>query len=88
VYSGFSPNGDDINDKWVIRNSAQYPDMEVIVYDRSGQKVFQTTGYSTQDKWWDGTNKGKELPVSTYFYVVDLKIGDDGIFKGQVTIIK
>lgn len=88
IYSGFSPNGDDINDKWVIRNSAQYPDMEVIVYDRSGQKVFQTTGYSTQDKWWDGTNKGKVLPVSTYFYVVDIKTGDDGIFKGQVNIIK
>ncbi|MEO9533598.1 MAG: gliding motility-associated C-terminal domain-containing protein [Crocinitomicaceae bacterium] len=88
IYSGFSPNGDDINDKWVIRNSAQYPDMEVTVYDRSGQKVFQTTGYSTQDKWWDGTFKGKELPVSTYFYVVDIKTGDDGIFKGQVNIIK
>lgn len=88
IYSGFSPNGDDINDKWVIRNSAQYPDMEVLVYDRSGQKVFQTTGYSTQDKWWDGTNKGKILPVSTYFYVIDLKTGDDGIFKGQVNIIK
>jgi gliding motility-associated-like protein len=88
IYSGFSPNGDDINDKWVIRNSAQYPDMEVIVYDRSGQKVFQTTGYSTQDKWWDGTNNGKVLPVSTYFYVVDLKIGDEGIFKGPVNILK
>ncbi len=88
IYSGFSPNADDINDKWVIRNSAQYPDMEVLVYDRSGQKVFQTTGYSTQDKWWDGTYKGKALPVSTYFYVVDLKIGEEGIFKGQVNIIK
>ena len=88
IYTGFSPNGDDINDKWVIRNSAQFPDMEVTVYDRSGQKVFQTTGYSTQDKWWDGTNKGKVLPVSTYFYVVDIKTGDDGIFKGQVNILK
>lgn len=90
IYSAFSPNGDDINDKWVIKNSSQYPDMEVTVYDRSGQKVFQTTGYSTQDKWWDGSknNGGKPLPVSTYYYVVDLKIGDEGIFKGQVNIIR
>ena len=80
--------GDDINDKWVIKNSAQYPNMEVTIFDRSGQRVFHTTGYSTQDKWWDGTYKGKELPVSTYFYVVDLKIGDEGIFKGQVNIIR
>jgi gliding motility-associated-like protein len=89
IYSAFSPNGDDINDKWVITNSGQYPDMEVTVYDRSGQRVFQTTGYTTPDKWWDGTNKkGKPLPVSTYFYVVDLKIGDEGVFKGQVNIIR
>jgi gliding motility-associated-like protein len=89
IYKAFSPNGDGINDKWVIKNSAQYPNMEVVVYDRSGQRVFQTTGYSTPDKWWDGTNKkGKALPVSTYFYVVDLRIGDEGIFKGQVNIIR
>lgn len=88
IYSSFSPNGDNINDKWVITNSAQYPDMEVTIYDRSGQKVFNTTGYSTQDKWWDGTYKNQPLPVSTYFYVVDLKIGDEGIFKGPVSIIR
>lgn len=88
IYSSFTPNDDNINDKWVIKNSAQYPDMEVVVYDRSGQRVFNTTGYSTPDKWWDGTYKGKPLPVSTYFYVVDLKIGDEGIFKGQVNIIR
>jgi len=88
IYSGFSPNGDDINDKWVIKNSAQYPDMEVTIFDRSGQKIYHTTGYSTQEKWWDGTYKGKPLPVSTYFYVVDLKIGEEGIFKGQVNLIR
>lgn len=88
IYSGFTPNGDDTNDKWVIKNSSQYPDMEVTVYDRSGQRVFQTTGYSTPDKWWDGTYKGKPLPVSTYYYVVDLKIGDEGVFKGPVNIIR
>lgn len=88
IYSGFSPNGDNINDKWIIKNSAQYPDMEITVYDRSGQRVFNTTGYSTPDKWWDGTYKGKQLPVSTYFYVIDLKIGEDGIFKGQINIIR
>ncbi|UKN00522.1 gliding motility-associated C-terminal domain-containing protein [Paracrocinitomix mangrovi] len=88
IFSAFTPNNDDINDKWVIKNSSEYPNMEVTVYDRSGQRVFNTTGYSTPDKWWDGTYKGKPLPVSTYFYVVDLKIGDDGIFKGQVNIIR
>ena len=88
IYTGFTPNDDNINDKWRIVNSDSYPDMEVTVYDRSGQKVFNTVGYSDPDKWWDGTYKGKPLPVSTYFYVVDLKIGDEGIYKGPVNILR
>ena len=90
IFGSFTPNDDNINDKWVILNAAQYPDMEVTIYDRSGQKVFNTTGYSTPDKWWDGTlrNSGKKLPVSTYYYVVDIKTGEEGIYKGHVTIIR
>jgi gliding motility-associated-like protein len=90
IYSSFTPNGDDINDKWVIRNSGSYDNIEIFVYDRSGQVVFHTTNYSTQDKWWDGTfqNKGDALPASTYFYVIDLKEGSDPIYKGSVTIIR
>ncbi|MCH2233099.1 MAG: gliding motility-associated C-terminal domain-containing protein [Crocinitomicaceae bacterium] len=88
IYSSFTPNGDDVNDKWIITNSGSFPNMEVTVYDRSGQVVFNTVNYSTPEKWWDGTFKGKELPSSTYFYVIDLKQGDEGIFKGPVTIIR
>lgn len=91
IYSSFTPNGDDINDTWIIRNSAQYPNMKVTIYDRSGQIVYETVSYSSPDKWWDGTlqNKGeKPLPASTYFYVIDLIEGDDPIYKGSVTIIR
>lgn len=88
IYSSFTPNGDDINDKWVIRNSPSFPNMEVSVYDRSGQLVFNTVNYSSSDKFWDGTFKGNELPSSTYYYVINLKQGDESIFKGPVTIIR
>lgn len=90
IYSSFTPNGDDINDKWIIRNSDQFDNIEIWIYDRSGQEVFHTTNYSTPDKWWDGTLKetGNPLPASTYFYVIDLKEGEDPIYKGSVTIIR
>lgn len=91
IYSSFTPNGDDINDTWVIRNSSQFENMKVTIYDRSGQIVYETVSYSSPDKWWDGTlhNKGeKPLPASTYFYVIDLIEGDDPIYKGSVTIIR
>ncbi len=91
IYSAFTPNGDNINDKWIIQNSATFPNMEVRIYDRSGQQVFQSTGYSTQDKWWDGTNKsGKDLPASTYYYVIDLNDPsvEEPVYKGMVNIIR
>jgi len=91
VHSCFTPNGDGTNDKWTIKNSSQFPNMEVNVYDRSGQKVFNANSYDTSDKWWDGTNKnGQPLPTSAYYYVIDLKNSgaEESIYKGVVTIIR
>jgi gliding motility-associated-like protein len=89
IPSGFTPNGDNTNDIWEISNISQYPNNVVKIYDRSGQLVFQTTGYAIVDNNWDGTFKNKELPISTYFYVIDLRNGgEDSVFKGPVTIIR
>ncbi|MBK9190567.1 MAG: gliding motility-associated C-terminal domain-containing protein [Crocinitomicaceae bacterium] len=91
MYTTFTPNGDNINDKWVIRNSGGFPNMKIVVYDRSGQVVFKQTGYEIDEDWWDGTLKNDHanpLPASTYFYVIDLVDGDYDLFKGSVTIIR
>ncbi len=89
IPSGFTPNNDNVNDIWEIVNISQYPNNSVVVYDRAGQVVFKKVGYNIINNHWDGTNDGKELPVSTYFYVIDLRNGsDDSIFKGAVTIIR
>jgi len=89
IYSGFTPNGDNTNDVWEIINISQYPNNIVKIYDRSGQIVFKTTGYKNVSNRWDGTFKGKELPASTYFYVIDLRTGGkDSVFKGPVTILR
>ena len=89
IPSGFTPNNDHINDIWEIRNISQYPDNLVVIYDRSGQVVFKTTGYNIIDNHWDGTNDGDELPISTYFYFIDLRNGgEDSKFKGPVTILR
>ena len=89
IPKGFTPNGDLANDIWEIVNISQYPNNSVIIYDRAGQEVFKTIGYNIGNNYWDGTNNGKDLPVSTYFYVIDLRNGnDDSIFKGPITIIR
>ena len=72
VPNAFSPNGDGINDTWGIANLADYPGATVEIYNRQGQVVFESTGYS---KAWDGTIKGKPAPIGTYYYIIRPKNG-------------
>lgn len=80
----FTPNNDGINDTWRIEYLNTYPNNRVQVFSRTGQLVFESNGYNTP---WDGTYKGKPLPVDTYYYIIEPGSGRDPI-TGYVTIIK
>jgi gliding motility-associated-like protein len=82
--NAFSPNGDGINETWLLDNLRDYPGVVVNIFNRYGQVVFNSIGYSNP---WDGTMKGKPLPVGTYYYVIDLKNGFKPL-NGSVTIIR
>jgi gliding motility-associated-like protein len=66
----FTPNGDGTNDKWQIKNLAAYTDCAVDIYNRYGQLVYHSIGYTNE---WDGTSKGKQLPAGTYYYIINPK---------------
>lgn len=59
----------------------------VTVYDRWGQQIFKSTGYA---KPWDGTNKGKALPMGAYYYVIELNSLEVNIppVSGVISIVK
>lgn len=80
----FSPNGDGIHDTWIIPELDKYPDAEVSVFDRTGRRVFFTSGYKTP---WDGRYNGQLLPFATYYYIIIPKV-IQGVFSGPVTILK
>jgi gliding motility-associated-like protein len=82
--NAFSPNGDGQNDTWQLDNLADYPGAKVEVFNRYGQLVYSSRGYKTP---WDGTSKGKPLPVATYYYVIQLQNGFKPL-NGSVTIIR
>ncbi|MFO8234429.1 MAG: gliding motility-associated C-terminal domain-containing protein, partial [Bacteroidales bacterium] len=86
----FSPNGDGINDTWTIKDADNYDNLEVIIYNRWGVKVFRRKQYTNEEGTaWDGkTDKGKKLPSGTYYYVI--KTHEKGVDKlsGTVTIIR
>jgi gliding motility-associated-like protein len=84
VPNAFSPNGDGINDTWIITNLSIYPGATVDVFNRYGQPVFHSENSS---KAWDGTYNGKPLPVGTYYYIIDLK-NNEKKTAGSVTIFK
>src|SRR5690606_30652868 len=78
IPDAFSPNGDGVNDTYVIHNLESYPDNSFQVFNRWGNKVLDRSPYTSD---WDGTNQfgsvfGEQLPESTYYYVLDLNNGD------------
>lgn len=85
VPNAFSPNGDGINDTWIIEPLEFFTESVTSVYNRYGTLVYSSKGYARP---WDGTRNGKPLPVGTYYYVIDLKTNREPILSGSVTIIR
>ncbi len=65
--TGFSPNGDGVNDLFKIMGADQIPGNELKVFDRKGKLVHSEKNYSND---WDGTNMdGSPLDDDTYYYI-------------------
>ncbi|WP_214072761.1 gliding motility-associated C-terminal domain-containing protein [Mucilaginibacter sp. dw_454] len=84
VNTAFTPNGDGINDTWIIKNIENFPKTEVQVYNRYGGSVFHSIGYPVP---WNGRFNGADLAAGTYYYIVDLKNGSKPI-SGWLAVIK
>ncbi|MDQ6814893.1 MAG: gliding motility-associated C-terminal domain-containing protein, partial [Bacteroidota bacterium] len=84
VPNAFSPNGDGVNDSWNITALSAYENYELSVFNRFGQRVYNTKDYSQP---WNGTFNGEPLPVGTYYYLLDLKLGLPKL-NGYVVILR
>jgi len=80
----FTPNNDGINDIWNIKYLDSYPDVTVEVFNRYGERVYYSKGYSIP---WDGRYKGTEMPVGTYYYIINPGNGRNKT-AGPITIIR
>ena len=92
IYKAFSPNGDGINDIWVIGRIEQHPENSVIIFDRWGSIIYEASGYNNEDIVWDGRGNSDRIssrdvvPAGTYYY--SIKIHGYGSKKGYIELIK
>jgi gliding motility-associated-like protein len=86
IPNGFSPNGDGKNDMLFVRGNA-IDDMELLIYNRWGEKVFEST---KQDVGWDGTFRGKLLSPDVYAFYLRVRCfnGQDFIKQGNITLLR
>jgi len=84
-YSGFTPNGDNINDTWIIDGLPEGL-LEVTIFNRWGDVIWETENYNNETNVWNGKNlNGEEVGVGVYFYSV--KIGTE-TFKGFIELTR
>lgn len=79
-----TPNGDGVNDVWIVKNILQYPNNELKVFDREGRVVYSKIGY---DNTWDGQYNGNPLPEDTYYYILYIDSGK-AQKTGFITLVK
>ncbi len=79
-----TPNGDGVNDTWVVENLDMYPNHEVRIFDKSGRILYTKRGYAND---WNGTFNGSPLREDTYYYIIDF--GDARArARGFITIVR
>jgi gliding motility-associated-like protein len=90
IPTAFTPNGDLSNDFWeIVDIDYVHPKNKVFVYNRWGNMIYESEEGDYSSNPWDGTIRGEELPVASYYYIIYLEGDKSGeILNGTVSIIK
>ena len=91
VPTGFSPDGDGVNDGFIIKGIENYPQNSLSIFNRWGNKVYEQAPY---DNSWSGNTKNASgfvlsngtLPNGTYFYVLDFGVQSVKPVTGYIVI--
>jgi len=88
VPTGFTPNGDGLNDVFRFNGGKHQKLVEMRVFDRWGTEVFYS---NSREVGWDGTYKGVPADMGVYFYTVILARpghATNQVYKGEITLIR
>jgi gliding motility-associated-like protein len=92
VPNSFSPNGDGVNDQFIINGVGLNVIPSIIIYNRWGQIVFQKSNFAPNSAGaaWDGTFNGQPAPADVYVYTIQILCDNATLipYHGNVTLIR
>jgi len=89
IPSMFTPNGDGINDVFIIGYTKEALEiMKCSVWNRWGTKVYEFT--IPGGEWWDGKESGQLCQDDVYFYVVETTDHQKQVkkYNGTITLLR
>jgi gliding motility-associated-like protein/uncharacterized repeat protein (TIGR02543 family) len=89
ISAALSPNGDGVNDSFLIEGINAYPENEVRIVTRSGNLVYEQKGYDNDNIVFSGkTNNGDQLPSGTYYYSLRYKQNGEWLQKKGYFVLR
>jgi gliding motility-associated-like protein len=81
-----TPNGDGQNDAWILNSKINLAGSHLVVFNRWGEKVYETTDYNND---WKGTymTSNDKLPDGTYYYVLKVPAQNNYEYKGPINLL-
>jgi gliding motility-associated-like protein len=85
--TGFSPNGDGLNDTYGPKVGKDVASFDLSVFDRWGNKVFTSTNKNNR---WNGYVNGTKVATGVYPVVVEVKYisGTKETLRGSITVTR
>ncbi len=80
-----TPNGDGLNDVWMVKGLPDFKENNIKIYTREGQLIYESIGNYVRP--FNGVFRGRELPAGVYFYVIDLRAECKPI-SGSITLLR
>jgi gliding motility-associated-like protein len=89
VPTAFTPDGDQTNDTWTLLNIDQiYPKNVVSIYNRWGNLLYRSNSGGYELNPWNGKFNDQDLPVGSYYFIIEYNDDFTSSKSGIVSILK
>ena len=89
IPTAFTPDDDQVNDTWNLGDiDVIYPNNVVSVYNRWGNKIYESDQGAYSQRPWNGTFNEQALPVASYYFIIEFNDSSTQNKTGIVSIVK